>query len=536
MLNNLNMPLKVNYTHKPQRLIGEALLNSATLNSTKTAIIVKDIRYSYGQLKSESLKLAYTLIERGISPGDRVAIYMENSWKCVVSIYGASLAGAVFIVINPQTKANKLQYILNDSGAKVLIANTKLKREIQKACKNADGLNHVILTGDHQELILDDYLITESFNDVLRQLVNDDKNSLPLIIPNDLASLIYTSGSTGFPKGVMMTHESMVFATWSLIEYLRIIKEDRIMLVLPLGFDYGLYQLLMSVASGASLIIEPSFIFLGNIYKQIEEKKATVFPGVPTTYAMMVASYKSKPFSLKSITKATNTAAALPSDHIPILKKIFPNALIFKMYGLTECKRVSYLEPELIDEKAKSVGKAIPGTKTFILTQEGKVAKPNEPGILYVRGPHVMVGYWNQEKKSNKMLVPGKLPWERVLCTHDLFKMDEEGFLYFLGRSDDIIKTRGEKVSPLEVENILIQLEGIKESAVVGIPDVIQGQIIKAFVSVQKGMYLTEKEVRKFCNTHLESFMVPEKIVFLNELPKSANRKVDKKKLIEDGQ
>ncbi len=530
------MSFKDNYTHRPQRLIGEALMNSAALYPTKTAIIVNNTTYTYRQLKTDATKLARALIERGIEPGDRVAIYMENSWACAVSIYGASIAGAVFLVINPQTKANKLQYILNDSGAKALITNIKLQKELQEACQDVKELNNVIITGDNPTLILNDSLIIENFKDVLRHAGSYDKINLPHIIPNDLASLIYTSGSTGFPKGVMMIQQSMVFTTWSLIEYLRITNEDRIILVLPLGFDYGLYQLLMSVASGASLIIEPSFIFLGNIYKQVEEKNATIFPGVPTTYAMMVASYKRKPFSLEGIKKVTNTAAALSPDHIPILKKIFPNALIFKMYGLTECKRVSYLEPELLDEKIKSVGKAIPGTEAFILTIDGKEAKPNESGILHVRGPHVMVGYWNQEEKSKKMLLTSKLPWERVLCTHDLFKMDEEGFLYFLGRRDDIIKTRGEKVSPLEIENVLIQLEGVKESAVVGIPDEIQGQIVKAFVSIQEGIHLTKKEVRKFCNAHLESFMVPEKIVFLDELPKSANRKVNKKKLMEDDQ
>lgn len=524
------------HINRPQRLVGEALINSAALHPEKTAVIVKNTSYTYEQLLNESMLFARALIARGVRRGDRVAIYMENSWACAVSIYGTSLSGAVFLVINPQTKANKLQYILNDSGAKALITNIKLQREFQEACQGVKELKNVIVVGDISKLTLDNSLVSESFEDVLQTKESYDVIDLPHIIPNDLASLIYTSGSTGFPKGVMMIQQSMVFTTWSLIEYLRITDEDRIMLVLPLAFDYGLYQLLMAVAAGASIIIEPSFIFLGNIYKQVEEQNATVFPGVPTTYAMMVASYKTKPFSFESIKKVTNTAAALPSDHIPTLKKIFPNALIFKMYGLTECKRVSYLEPELLDEKITSVGKAIPGTETFIMTVDGKEAKPNEPGILHVRGPHVMVGYWNQEEKSNKMLKHGKIPWERVLCTHDLFKMDEDGFLYFLGRSDDIIKTRGEKVSPLEVENVLIHLDGVKEAAVVGIPDDIQGQIIKAFVSLQEGISLTEKEVRKFCNAHLESFMVPETIVFLDELPKSANRKVDKKKLKENDQ
>ncbi len=525
---------KPNY--RPQRLLGEALLFSAANYPDKTAIIVDDREYTYKQLKRDAIKLAKILIEKGVQRGDRVAVYMDNSWESAVSIYGITLAGAVFLVINPQTKSDKLQYILNDSDAKVLIAHGKLMKEVSDISGDLSKLREVIIAGAGKVGSFESLFRVESLELLLEAVQEDDPVDLHKTIPNDLASLIYTSGSTGFPKGVMMTHQSMVFTSWSLIEYLRITEDDRIILVLPLAFDYGLYQLIMSVTAGASLVIVPSFIFLGNIYKQISAKGVTVFPGVPTTYAMMIASYKAKPFSFEGIKKVTNTAAALPAEHIPVLKKIFPNAHIFKMYGLTECKRVSYLEPELLDEKIRSVGKAIPGTEVFIRREDGTEAKPNEPGILYVRGPHVMAGYWKQKEKTDKMLKPGKLPGERILCTHDLFKMDEDGFLYFLGRSDDIIKTRGEKVSPLEIENLLIRMEDIREAAVIGVPDTIQGQAIKAFVSVRKGSTITEKEIRKFCNNHLESFMVPDRVVLLPELPKSANRKVDKKKLAEDEQ
>ena len=255
-----------------------------------------------------------------------------------------------------------------------------------------------------------------------------------------------------------------------------------------------------------------------------------MFPGVPTTFSMMVSSYKREPITFPSVKKITNTAAALSPGFIPYLKKIFPNALIFKMYGLTECKRVSYLEPELIDIKPASVGKAIPGTEVFILSEDGNEVVPDETGVLYVRGPHVMLGYWNQEKLSNEVLKPGKLPWERVLCTNDLFKMDEEGFLYFVGRNDDIIKTRGEKVSPLEVEKIINRLDGVKGSAVIGVPDEIMGEVIIVFVSSENDK-LMEKEIQHYCSRHLESFMIPQKVVLMKELPKTANGKIDKRSL-----
>ena len=513
----------------PQRLLGEALLNSASNNPSKTAINAKGESYSYTQLKISAENLAQHLISTGLEKGDRVAIYLDNSWESIVSVYGATLAGAVFLVINPQTKADKLKYILNDSGAKTLISSVILKNELSHALEEAISIREVIITGDLRQINKHQHFELISFETAIG---NDNNGTVfPNIIPNDLAALIYTSGSTGFPKGVMMTHQSMVFTSWSLIQYLRLSEKDRIILLLPLAFDYGLYQLLMSITIGGTLIVEQSFIFHASIYKDIEKYKPTVFPGVPTIYAMMIAANKENQLSFECIEKVTNTAAALPAEFIPDLKKIFPNALIFKMYGLTECKRVCYLEPELIDIKPSSVGKAIPGTEIFLLSPEGDPVPVSEPGILYIRGPHVMVGYWNNEELSKEMLKPGKLPGEKILCSNDWFKMDEEGFLYFLGRNDDIIKTRGEKVSPVEIENIIYKINGVKETAVLGIPDEVMGESIVVFVTTMGSDGLNEKMIQRECMTRLESFMVPQRVIFLQEMPKSSNGKIDKTEL-----
>jgi long-chain acyl-CoA synthetase len=234
-----------------------------------------------------------------------------------------------------------------------------------------------------------------------------------------------------------------------------------------------------------------------------------------------------------TVTRLTNTAAGLPPDFHDRLLERFPNALIFRMYGLTECKRVSYLEPELIHEKPTSVGKAMPGTETFVLDESGNPVEPGETGVLYVRGPHVMAGYWRQPELSAHMLREGPVAGERMLCTHDYFTVDEEGYLYFLGRSDDIIKTRGEKVSPLEVENALYALGGIKEAAVIGVPDELLGEAIRAYVVLEEGVERTEQEVIAGCRTRLESFMVPKEVVFLDELPKTTTGKIRKKGLQE---
>ncbi|VAW24178.1 Long-chain-fatty-acid--CoA ligase [hydrothermal vent metagenome] len=513
----------------PQRLLGEALLLSAGKNPSKAAIIFKGEEYSYSLLKESSEKLACHIAGAGIKKGGRVAIYMNNSWQCIVSIYGAILAGAVFLVINPQTKAKKLQYILNDSGAEVLISESLLKQEFSNALEGTESVREVIIAGGTGKTIQSPDYNLSAFETIVQG--NYNNTALPNIIPNDLAALIYTSGSTGFPKGVMMTHQSMVFISWSLIQYLRLTEDERIMLLLPLAFDYGLYQLFMAITVGGTLIVEQSFTFPATIYKHIEQFKPTVFPAVPTIYAMMIASNKETGISFDSIKKITNTAAALPAEVIPDLKRLFPNALIFKMYGLTECKRVCYLEPELIDIKPASVGKAIPGTEVFLLSPEGGPVPTGEPGILHIRGPHVMAGYWNNHKATAEMLKPGKIPGERILCSNDWFKMDEEGFLYFQGRNDDIIKTRGEKVSPVEIENIIYKANGIKEVAVIGIRDNILGESIAAFVTTHDYAQPDEKVIQKQCITHLELFMVPQKIIFLKEMPKSTNGKIDKKKL-----
>jgi long-chain acyl-CoA synthetase len=515
--------------YRPQRLLGEALLKSAREYPSKTAIIIKSNEYSYSRLKEEAEKIACHLVNSGIKKGDRVAIYINNNWQNVVSIYGISMSGAAFLVINPQTKADKLQYILNDSGAKTVLSEKMLSNELSMALEGTSSIQEVILTGGSEQIKVPQTTKLVSFEDIVQG--NKADVSLPLIIPNDLAALIYTSGSTGFPKGVMMTHQSMVFTSWSLIEYLRLTKDDRILLLSPLAFDYGLYQLLMAVTIGGSLIVEQSFTFQATIFNLIEQHKPTVFPGVPTIYAMLIATHKKSGLTLDGIQKITNTAAALPAEFIPDLQKIFPNALIFKMYGLTECKRVCYLEPELIDTKTSSVGKAIPGTEVFLLSPKGEPVPPNERGILHIRGPHVMLGYWHKDDLSKEMLKPGDLPGENILCSNDWFKMDEEGFLYFQGRADDIIKSRGEKVSPIEIENVIYKIAGVKEVAVIGTPDEIMGEAILAFVTLHGHTPVKEADILKECRSKLELFMIPKRILFLYEMPKSTNGKIDKKEL-----
>lgn len=512
------------------RLVQDGLRESARLAGGKEALVAGGVRLSFDELLDRSSRLARALQDQGLSPGDRVAVFMDNGVEAALSIYATWMAGGVVMVVNPQTRAGKLAYLLADSGARFLLSHAEQKRLFQPALEalpSGPTLPTVIAAGMGPEGG------AASFEELLRETDPDPLD--PGSVSTDLAALIYTSGSTGQPKGVMMTHQNITFTLDSLIEYLRFGSGDRILNLLPLAFDYGLYQLLMAVRLGATLVLEPGFGYPAVIEQRIQEESVTVFPGVPTVFTTLLAHAGERERRFPSVRTVTNTAAALAPDLVPGLQRMFPNALIFRMYGLTECKRVCYLEPEELALRPESVGKAIPGTQAFLLDAEGRPLGPGETGILHVRGPHVMVGYWNQPERTSEMLRVGRHPADRVLCTHDLFRMDEDGYLYFVGRSDDIIKSRGEKVSPVEVENVLHGIRGIQDAAVVGIPDPVLGEAIRAFVSLAPGAQLTGREIRRACQERLEGFMVPQEIVFLPELPRTDTGKVRKKDLLRLG-
>ncbi|MGZ4996453.1 MAG: class I adenylate-forming enzyme family protein [Methylobacter sp.] len=506
------------------RLLQDTLLVTAARHPDDTALIAGDVRMNYREVTDYACRLAHALKARGVRRGDRVAIFMDNTWQCALSIYGILLAGGVFVVINAQTKRDKLAFILRDSDSRILLSEKNLIRVFGPLVEQMPTLE-ILCASESKALPAG----VKNLDDALADMPTQPP--LQSAISLDLASLIYTSGSTGDPKGVMHTHQSMLFVLQSLVEYLRLEKTDRLLCVLPLAFDYGLYQLLMAVYTGATLVLERTFTYPAQIFNVLENEGVTVFPGVPTIFAMLLAAHERQPLCFAEVKRVTNTAAALPANFNTRLREIFPSADIYRMYGLTECKRVSYLPPEQIQQKPESVGIAIPGTEVMVLDADGQPVKPGEVGTLYVRGSHVMLGYWNQPEKTAHMLKPGSLPGERLLCTHDLFTVDEDGYLYFIGRTDDIIKSRGEKISPLEVETILYGILGIREAAVLGVPDPLLGQAVKAFVSVMEGSTLSEGQIKKLCGDKLEAFMVPKYVTFLPELPKSANGKTDKKAL-----
>lgn len=505
----------------------DSLDQAARRHAGKTAIVTGDRSCSFLELHNWAERLADQLVSLGVARGDRVGLFLENRIETAVGIFAILKAGAVFVVVNPQTRPDKLRYIVADCGLRALLSEQALLSTLNAALTDVPERPDIILADGAGA----DHGVGETT--ALAQILSTpaQPRSARPVIPSDLAALIYTSGSTGTPKGVMHTHQSMTFARDSIAEYLRLSGDDVILNVLPLAFDYGLYQLLLAVELGATLVLERSFAFPGEILARVNLHGVTVFPGVPTLFAMLIGAHRRNPLSYPGVRRVTNTAAALPPEHVRVIREIFPNALVFPMYGLTECKRISYLPPEWVDTKPGSVGIPIPGTAVELRDEQGRTVGPDEPGVLHVRGPHLMRGYWNNPERTARMLIPGDFLGDWVLRTGDWFRMDADGCLYFIGRSDDIIKTRGEKVSPAEVERALASIPGVLEAAVVGVDDEILGQRLKAFIVAEVGVVLNERSLRRESLARLEPFMVPQEFEFRPALPRTPNGKVDRQGL-----
>jgi long-chain acyl-CoA synthetase len=348
-----------------------------------------------------------------------------------------------------------------------------------------------------------------------------------------LAALIYTSGTTGFPKGVMHTHQSLLFVLNSITEYLGFSQHDRLFSALPLNFGYGLFQWLSAVRVGATLVLERSFIYPMQVFKRMNDEAVTSFASVPTIFAMMLAHDAKQQLNFPSVRILTNAAAMLPVEFIAGIRRIFPQASLYKMYGQTECIRSAYLNPALAEIKPHSVGCAIPGTELLLLDENRQAVATGEVGTLYVRGPHLMRGYWKQPEKTAEVLVPGLLPGEFMLKSGDLFRRDADGDFYFVARSDEIIKSRGEKVSPTEVENAIYSLSSVQEVVVTGIPDPLLGEAVCAFVAAREGENLSVQQIKHICNERLENYMVPKHVLLLPELPRTVNGKLSRKLIME---
>ncbi len=503
-------------------LVNNFLEYSAARLPEKAALIYQGRGFTYAEIDSMANSLATVFLEQGVRRGDRIAVFMDNSIEAVVSIFAALKAGAAFMVINHTMKAEKLEYIMNNSRAKVITARGSRADMLKRL--TCPHLETIILAGSHNGA-LPCIRYEDAVASGTRKMVQSP------CIDLDLASILYTSGSTGRPKGVMLSHLNMVSAAHSITTYLENTESDRIMNVLPLSFDYGLYQILMGFQVGGTVILEKSFAYPHQVAETMIQERATGFPGVPTIFALLLRMKSAGGYDFRSLRYITNTAAALPLSHIRALRELFPHARLYSMYGLTECKRVSYLPPEEIESRPASVGRGMPNEEVYIINEKGERAGPGEVGELVIRGSNIMMGYWELPDETARCLKPGKYPGEKVLHTGDLFRMDEEGYLYFVSRKDDIIKCKGEKVSPREIENVLYSIDGVLEAAVVGVHDDITGQAIKAYVAFEENASMTEKDILGYCSEHLEALMIPKYVEIRKSLPKTMTGKISKNEL-----
>jgi long-chain acyl-CoA synthetase len=505
--------------------VEEFLRRSARDFGGKTALVTGDRRLSYAELDDFSDRLAASLEAHGVSRGDRVLVFMNNSWEAAVSIFAVLKAGAVFSPINPSIKPDKLSYVMRNCRASAVLTQARLAGVAAAAMAEADSVHLAVVSGGPAEELPDALCFEKCLGAEPHRVEHGG-------IDIDLAMLIYTSGSTGRPKGVMMTHRNMEAASASITTHLCNTPDDIVLSVLPLSFNYGLYQLIMMVRMGGTLILEKSFAFPQAIFETMRRERVTGFPLVPTMAAMIVQMSSLEPGSFPDLRFVTNTAAPLPPGHIAELRKLWPGVRIHSMYGLTECKRCTGLPPEQIDLRPDSVGVAIPNTEVYIVDENGSRVPHGVTGELVIRGPHVMQGYWEDEAATNDALRPGPNPGERVLHTGDLFRSDSEGYLYFVGRRCDIIKSRGEKVPPKEVEAVLQTFPGIVEALVIGVPDPLLGHAIKALV-VASDPSIVSRDIIRHCAKNLEDYMVPKTIEFRTELPKTDTGKLSRRLALE---
>jgi len=520
-------------------LVHDYLTLSAQRFPDKEALICGKERWSYKDINQYSDRLACFLRNAGMNRHDRVAVFLDNTPESVVSLYGVLKAGGIFVILNSLMKERKLRYIINDCSPAFLITHTDKAELVGRVLDGYIKDCRIIWVGD--TACIPGSLSSRSlfWNDMLQVRDNPDNTSPQKqasrngqsCIDLDLAALVYTSSSTGEPKGVMCTHYNMVSAARSIIQYIGNTSDDIVLNVLPLSFDYGLYQVIMAFMFGGTVVLENSFLYPVKILKCIENERVTGFPIVPTIAALLLRMQSLSKYDMSSLRYITNTAAALPVEHIRRLKTILPQVKLYSMYGLTECKRVSYLPPDELDKRPASVGKAIPNCEVFVVDEHGKKLAPGETGELVIRGANVMSGYWNSPELTSETFREGLYPGERLLYSGDLFKQDEEGYLYFVGRKDDMIKTKGERVSPREVENVICEIDGVLEAVVIGVPDDVLGEAVKAFIVRQPGKQMAEKDIMRHCMYNLEPFMVPKYVEFTEELPRTPNGKIDRKAL-----
>ena len=510
-------------------LLHHILRTSALRSPDKEALVHGNTRLTYQEVAAKATALAKGLRTAGLQRGERVGIYLDPSVPQVLSLFATSQAGGVFVTINSSLFPEQLSHIANDCQMTGLVTTRSKLASLATVLPQIPSLRFLIIQSDGQPSTSS--LPEHDFDTLINLPFSQDWQDIG--IEKDLVSLLYTSGSTGKPKGVMLSHAQIMAGSSIVSTYLGITVEERILAVLPFSFDAGMNQLITAFQQGATLVLM-TFTFARDIVQLLVKERITGLAGVPTLWGLFAQPnstlHKTKLPDLRYI---TNTGGALPQTVLATLRQVLPTTKIVLMYGLTEAFRSTYLPPEELDRRPTSMGRAIPNTEILVVNEQGQPCKPEEIGELVHRGPTVSMGYWGQSELTVRVLRPHPyLPQElgdteRVCYSGDLVKMDEEGFLYFVGRRDTMIKSSGYRVSPTEVEEVLFQSGLIREAAVIGVPDELLGQAIKAFVVPKETQSIDQAALPLFCADKLPRYMVPKYVETLNKLPKTSSGKVD---------
>lgn len=506
---------------------------AADRSPDRVALVHKQAEIDYAALRSQVHRVSDGLLALGLAPSERVAVYLPKQPETVFGLFGAARAGGVFVPVNPLLKPNQVAYILKDCNVRILITSTDRLNQLAEVLRECHDLRCAVVTGNPEAERPEIPSLNILHWEEAFPAQGSRQQQHHRRIDTDMAAILYTSGSTGNPKGVVLSHRNMVAGAESVADYLENHADDRILAVLPFSFDYGFSQMTTAFRVGASVVLM-DYLLPRDVIRAVERYQITGLAAVPPLWNQL-AQLEWPETAVHSLRYITNSGGAMPRATTQRLRQSLPETDIYLMYGLTEAFRSTYLPPEQVDTRPESMGKAIPNAEILVVREDGSECAPGEPGELVHRGALVAMGYWNDPEKTAERFkpCPGQLSeiplTEIAVWSGDQVKKDEEGYLYFISRKDEMIKTSGYRVSPTEVEEVIYSCKLVNEVAALGIPHPTLGQAILLLVTGAGNE--TEESILQHCRKALPNFMVPQAVLIRESLPRNQNGKIDRKSL-----
>jgi acyl-CoA ligase (AMP-forming) (exosortase A-associated) len=517
-------------------LLHDLIADQAAARAPAIAVSQGQRSLSYATLEEQVRAVAQGLLGLGLSRGERVAIYLPKRLETVSALFGVARAGGVFVPINPLLKPEQVAYILDDCNARVLVTGQDRLLALEPALAGCHDLRAVVLLDAPESVTLRHALRDCLSWSALTAGTGDRPTTRG--IDKDMAAILYTSGSTGKPKGVVLSHRNLLSGAASVAHYLGNHSEDRLLAVLPLSFDAGFSQLSTAFSVGGRVVLM-EYLLARDVLDQVAREGITGLTAVPTLWIQLAA--MEWPAAARDCLRyVANTGGALPGPVLAALRRALPRTRVFLMYGLTEAFRSTYLPPEELDRRPDSIGKAIPNAEILVVREDGSPCAAGEPGELVHRGATVALGYWNDPLRTAERFRPAPhqppglpLP-EPAVWSGDTVRIDEEGFLYFVGRRDDMIKSSGYRISPTEVEEVLYASGLAAEAVALGVPHPLLGQAVVAVVKPEREEAFHTAELIAYCRRRLPGFMVPLQAVCRAALPRNPNGKFDRRQLLDE--